>query len=155
MCLFLFCMLAVWQVSLLCVPGSEVAEKIKYKTKSGSSLSLSIPQCERWSDIRGFYFCAVVDPNLYDQCSFTWVRCKIVLDLSSSHPNWPILLHSSFKDSIVLKSKHLFLWRGDFVVGKSFTDTIVFSFFLKDTKNKSHCYDAIIECGVHPIFCDN
>ena len=155
-----FNMLQAFKDLCLCVPGSEVAQKMKYQNKSGSSLSLSLAQFERWWNIQALYFCAVYDPSLFDNPVLDFEvtgtnspYCSVGCEISLGHE----LRYVYYMYYDKLESKHVFLWRREFNPGKHPPDPIVFSFFAEDydRSKRSRCYDAIIECAVHPVFCDD
>ncbi|XP_055959872.1 disease resistance protein RPV1-like [Mercurialis annua] len=137
----------------LCIPGSEVEQRMKYKNKNGSSLSFQFTQFERLGDLRGLYFCAVFNPSLFNSSPLSFsVGCEILID--GTHA----VIRQGYMslNRLYLRSKHVFLWRDIFKLPDNPPlGQIDFVFFISDAFNSELRYDGgIIECGVHPLFYD-
>ncbi|XP_055959955.1 disease resistance protein RPV1-like [Mercurialis annua] len=144
----------------LCIPGSEVEKRMKYKNKNGCSMSFQ--QFERLLDVRGLYFCAVFDPNLFHlpldpsliPVHVVDIGCDVVLTDEHRRSSTRLVCESAYVPNF--RSKHVFLWRDKFKLPDNPPlGQIDFVFFISKTGNSElRCDDAIIECGVHPVFCD-
>ncbi|WCJ18060.1 disease resistance protein (TIR-NBS-LRR class) putative [Euphorbia peplus] len=142
----------------LCFQGSEVPEKMIYQNKKGYSLSFSFKLLEQNPYLR-CYGCAVLDPfagKFYD--GQVIVDCiGHCVDESGQHcSRLEVFSVSPLFSGIVIQSKHVllqdFIFQShDFVKGGKYT--AFFQFSAKKPQDKRHCSrDAIIKCGVHPVF---
>ncbi|XP_055960045.1 disease resistance protein RPV1-like isoform X2 [Mercurialis annua] len=146
--------LSISNLHQLCIPGSEVEQRMKYKNKNGSSMSFQFTQFERLLDIRGLYFCAVFDPNLIN-LPLTIIDIGCTVTLIGEHRSLcarRVYERSYFPN---LQSKHVFLWRDDFRLPYNPPlGHIDFVFYLLVSSKEPRCDYPIIECGVHPVFYD-
>ncbi|KAF2319818.1 hypothetical protein GH714_019374 [Hevea brasiliensis] len=135
----------------LCITGDEVPRRMRYKNQSGSSLSFTLDK----PNLIGVSLCLVFDPkNHYGYhvrfiCGAQFIdksRHKIKIAKFSFRYAWMTNL---------LESEHVYLWNELFDMEDSFVEAS-FHFFIEHFSLKpQHNFEAIIKCGVLPIFRDD
>ncbi|OAY39840.1 hypothetical protein MANES_10G126600v8 [Manihot esculenta] len=131
----------------LYIPGVEVPETMRYKNKSGSSLSFRLDQ----ANLTGFSLCAVFDPKSYPHDRNILIDCIANFVRKSGHSSENFIFEAPNFVVDPLYSEHVFLWNK--LLGNKLLDMeesfleVSFQFFIS-----SRDYDSIIMCGVHPIF---
>ncbi|KAG8646128.1 hypothetical protein MANES_10G128001v8 [Manihot esculenta] len=143
----------------LYIPGVEVPETMRYKNKSGSSLSFRLDQ----ANLIGFSLCAVFDPESFSHGPITGITCiaNFIDKTGHSSENEPSLQNMCFvedplEDTLSEDFQHIFLWNKLLDMEESFLEAS-FQFCIArhsfvPTYHVDRDYDSIIMCGVHPIF---
>ncbi|KAG8646125.1 disease resistance protein TAO1-like [Manihot esculenta] len=148
----------------LYIPGVEVPETMRYKNKSGSSLSFRLDQ----ANLTGFSLCAVFDPKNYSHDRIIGFSCVANFIDKTGHSSENIFTTLYFADdpfysehvflwnTLSLYSEHLFPWNKLLDMEESFLEaSFQFCFSrlsFKPPYYEYRDYDSVIMCGVHPIF---
>ncbi|XP_058008200.1 disease resistance protein RPV1-like [Hevea brasiliensis] len=143
------------KVVKLFIAGDEVPQTMRYKNQSGSSLSFILDR----PHLIGLSFCAVFDPKNCPGDDMADIICKAqFIDKSGDNSkNFDFYL-------MILKvglsySEHVFLWNELFNMEDSFVEAsfqfCIHKVSFKPTYHEDFDYEAIIKCGVHPVFRDD
>lgn len=121
-------------------------ETMRYKNKSGSSLSFRLDQ----ANLIGFSLCAVFDPKNYSHDHIICISCIANFVGKSGHSSENDIFQTQNFLVDPLYSEHVFLWNKLLDMEESFLE-VSFQFFIS-SRSYYRDYDSIIMCGVHPIF---
>ncbi|KAF2319785.1 hypothetical protein GH714_018854 [Hevea brasiliensis] len=139
----------------LCIAGVELPQTMRYKNKSGSSLSFRLDR----PNMIGLSFFAVFNPKNYSCDPMIQISCRAHFVDESGHSS-----KNFYSDLLNLRvdplySEHVFLWSKLFDMEVNFIEAS-FQFCIDKHSSKppypvNRDYEAIIKCGVHPIFQDD
>ncbi|KAF2319778.1 hypothetical protein GH714_018755 [Hevea brasiliensis] len=141
------------EVVKLCIFGDEVPQRMRYKNQNGSSLSFKLDQ----PNLIGFSFCAVCDPKKFSGDDMGDITCEAQFIDKSGHSSEKFCFEwVTVKDVNLLCSEHVFLWNDWFLMVDGPAE-VSFQFFInrgffEPQYHEDRDYEAIIKCGVHPMF---
>ncbi|KAF2297815.1 hypothetical protein GH714_003611 [Hevea brasiliensis] len=139
----------------LCIAGDEVPQTMRYKNQSGSSLSFILDR----PHLIGLSFCAVFDPKSCPGDDMADIFCEAQFIDKSGDNNKNFDFYLTILKVGLSYSEHVFLWNELFDMEHNFVEAsfqfCIHKVSFKPAYHEDFDYEAIIKCGVHPVFRDD
>ncbi|KAF2297813.1 hypothetical protein GH714_003573 [Hevea brasiliensis] len=139
----------------LCIAGDEVPQTMRYKNQSGSSLSFILDR----PHLIGLSFCAVFDPKNCPGDDMADIICEAQFIDKSGDNSKNFDFYLTILKVGLSYSEHVFLWNELFDMEHSFVEAsfqfCIHKVSFKPAYHEDFDYEAIIKCGVHPVFRDD
>ncbi|KAG8646066.1 hypothetical protein MANES_10G118550v8 [Manihot esculenta] len=141
------------QKASLYMAGSEIPETMRFKNRSGSSLSFKLDPCR----LIAFSFCAVIPTAVVDPTNYYFdlrkgITCRMVLmGKSGQRHSHDFFLFGYRLSYFKYSSEHAVLWFSDNKLQSVDEECFVEASFHSTDENLVE----IIGCGIHPIYSRN